>query len=240
MRTGVRRGERAFTLIELLVVVAIIAVLIAMLLPALQKARAAAATAACGSQQKQLGVAMSMYLDANADTFSYCYIPAGQEGTPSNYTRCFGHQLLIPYAGNKPDILVCPQFKFSIGDTYNYYYWFSTGPRPFYGYNHLTLGCGGYAKTGFGCMANDGSKKVRMRSSKVPNPSDLIMYFDCAYVFGNYPALFSPGPFYWLTYIPDSIRHNNGVNLLFVDGHVAWSSINSRYLAWTTRGWIIQ
>jgi prepilin-type N-terminal cleavage/methylation domain-containing protein len=54
-----------FTLVELLVVIAIIAVLIAILLPALSKARNAAWTAACMSNMRQLGIAETMYANAN-------------------------------------------------------------------------------------------------------------------------------------------------------------------------------
>src|SRR6266699_2558028 len=51
-----------FTLIELLVVIAIIAILAAILFPVFALAREKAPSITCLSNQKQLGTAMSMYI----------------------------------------------------------------------------------------------------------------------------------------------------------------------------------
>jgi len=64
-------GAPAFTLIELLVVIAIIAILAALLMPTLARAKEQGKMTRCISNQRQIGVATSLYADDNIDTY-YC------------------------------------------------------------------------------------------------------------------------------------------------------------------------
>lgn len=69
---------RGFTLVELLVVISIIALLVALLLPALKLARETAQTAACLSNERQMGIALMGYVSENDGYLSFGH---GDTGT---------------------------------------------------------------------------------------------------------------------------------------------------------------
>jgi prepilin-type N-terminal cleavage/methylation domain-containing protein len=73
MQKHIKLRKNGFTLIELLVVVAIIAVLISILLPSLSQAREQARLVACGSNLRQLGIAIYSYTNDYNGTLPQLY-----------------------------------------------------------------------------------------------------------------------------------------------------------------------
>ena len=95
--------KTAFTLIELLVVIAIIAILAAILFPVFAQARDAARKTSSISNQKQIGLAMHMYLNDYDETFYFTRETAywaGYTSDPEELEDLRIRFLLNPYVKN--------------------------------------------------------------------------------------------------------------------------------------------
>lgn len=73
-----KSNAKAFTLIELLTVVAIIGILAAILIPTVGAVKRRAVTSQCGSNLRQLGMALNLYANDNKET-----LPDGTLGSAS-------------------------------------------------------------------------------------------------------------------------------------------------------------
>ena len=88
--------QKAFTLIELLVVIAILAILAAILFPVFAQAKAAAKKTSCLSNQKQIGLGVTMYIGDYEDVYPMDQYWAPTEAAPQ--VRWFDS--IYPYIKN--------------------------------------------------------------------------------------------------------------------------------------------
>ena len=212
----------AFTLIELLVVVAIIAILAGMLLPALNRVKIASKNAVCKNNQRQLGIALQMYV---SDTHVYPYT-VDANSTTTWYTA------IAPNYGSNYQIMACPTFKgewpveralvWLFG---NAYHRSPSSKEKFagvsYGYNGFGIGSVNAtrwtADLGLGPQVNAGQELLPVKEAAVVSPSDMIALADSM----PQPGFTNIFPFLLsINSTPSKHRHNGGANAAFADGHV--------------------
>lgn len=98
-----------FTLVELLVVIAIIGILIALLLPAVQAAREAARRTSCKSNLRQIGLALTQYLDRQGERGKFPVVAKNPRTTNSSKPPLPSlFDVLSPYCEANRELFRCP------------------------------------------------------------------------------------------------------------------------------------
>ncbi len=190
-------ARRAFTLIELLVVIAIIAVLAGMLLPALARAKEKARATGCNNQMRQIGLAVCLYADDNADEFPRSQHSAFAHGQLT-WGRAMAPQLGVrgaSWTNLLQGLYHCPTDRRPTPWSYGQNVYFELGTDDDY----------------------SGKPASWRRMTSIPKPCATVIYAE------NATSADHIMPHFWTSAADaaevDSRRHSGRANYTFVDGH---------------------
>jgi prepilin-type N-terminal cleavage/methylation domain-containing protein/prepilin-type processing-associated H-X9-DG protein len=224
---------KGFTLIELLVVIAIVAVLAGMLLPALARAKAKAQGLVCLSQERQIGLAWSLYAE-DADARLPYNLGASEikqtvaQNLYINWTSPVmsweldqdnTNTVLLtrggigPYVSGSAAIYLCPSDRV-VSDVQAAAGW-SRRVRSL-SMNMMIGDAGAFTQTG--ANVNNPYYQQFFKATQIPEPADIFVFIE------EHPDSINDGYFLdrggsyrWMD-LPAS-WHNGGANLSFADGH---------------------
>lgn len=205
-----------FTMVELLVVVGVIAVLASMLFPVFAQAREKARASTCTSHLQGLTMAMLMYVQ---DYDEQLPLAVALTSTPPFFAPW--HNLIDPYVRNK-QVWLCPSSSIPANDA-------DGSPTSHFGYNAY------YLTKLERDFSNVGTTQTGVRMSAVVSPGETVVLTDAqASISGSRCGL--DGKYLLPPSLPNtdcwglpSVRHTDGCNVSWLDGHVQWRRLDQFY-----------
>lgn len=213
-----------FTLVELLVVISIIALLLSILMPSLGKVRRKAQSVVCGSNLRQIGIGMQLYLQDNRGTFMTVYGTSISE--KAWYTRLVKEGRKILYTDNATEYI--PGYDVAFCPSHRLIPWFTKIEKRDYPSLRDYSIAKGFASYGMSSglsydYSQAGYPAVPSRIQDIKQAANTVLLADAQgrrtddlQVVGSFllRAYYNRG-------IDDaSIRHDGACNVLWVDGHV--------------------
>jgi prepilin-type N-terminal cleavage/methylation domain-containing protein/prepilin-type processing-associated H-X9-DG protein len=206
---------KGFTLIELLVVIAIISILAAILFPVFARARENARRASCMSNLKQISLGMLQYTQDYDEHFPKYRVPSSSSNYAANpYGWAESLQPYIkstqifqcPSETTSPNTSVLPGESGSDYTDYTYNIWVG-------GYYKDAASGGGRAGVGLSQAALTSPSLTVLLADSIPGRSSNSTTSSIINGRAN-TSLYQ-------------VRHLDGINLSFADGHVKWYGKNS-------------
>jgi prepilin-type N-terminal cleavage/methylation domain-containing protein/prepilin-type processing-associated H-X9-DG protein len=164
------------------------------------------------------------------------YTKNGKVFTCSNYEKYFSTKSSSAKVESQDELYN------QVNKDTNWYYWYCSGTASSFGYNHRALGCAGWKSSEFGCYSRTGSLNsasgmrlpvLQVKAEQIKNSSGTILCLDNVSSFAIPPSMVvdSSNPLSnakWIEkYHPKEFLHNKGVNMLYVDCHAIWKSLES-------------
>jgi len=232
-------NKRAFTLIELLVVIAIIAILAAILFPVFAQARESARQTSCLSNGKQIGLAAQMY----TQDYDEQWAPVGSaignalflngNMTNGNGLPFNGWSLnILPYTKNR-EMFRCPSMDRVFQGRGFCAPFNGQQMTNSYSYNWFLGSDGSYGSAGDGDYGQSPDGSYRWTSpisaAAIAQPANVIAFlhsnslppygttWGCQYVSVETPD--------FINKIRMRVRHKEGDNFAFADGHSKWYQV---------------
>jgi prepilin-type N-terminal cleavage/methylation domain-containing protein/prepilin-type processing-associated H-X9-DG protein len=222
IRPSFTKSRYGFTLIELLVVIAIISILAAILFPVFARARENARRASCQSNLKQINLGLAQYTQDYDERY-----PLYDDSRSPSTSREGWAQRIQPYL-KSTQLFQCPSDSAALGVDPNPY--LDTGFTD-YAYNRWV---GGYdrngSSSGGGFITGGLNQSMFTQAALTVLMTDYTSNVSYNNVTGDavnanttcgsitYPLAASAGR----ALIYGGMRHFDGANLAFADGHVKW------------------